>query len=225
VVETIEEFKKNIPGAKWIFYSNGTDEFSEGIDETTGKQYIKRISLVLKQTFDALSEKTLNAFVIYAKNYNVLLRVFEDSTFIWAVIEKDKFNPGMLEELKNFTLKKEITAPSVEEKETREAPASAEEKEVLTTEIKKEPAEAVLPKVSSEILKDFEKTAAGYLGDFTADIFGNVMDDLKISKDNLTKESLINLCYGLERSAGMIIGPTKARKLADELLEKIKEEE
>ncbi len=211
MVKAIEDFKKILPGAKWVFYSNGTDEFTEGIDETTGKQYVKRISLVLKQTFDALSEKTLNAFVIYAKNYNVVLRTFDDNTFIWAVVEKDKFNPEMLTKLKNFTLKKEATAPPVEEKEIKEeGPPKAEEE--------------ILPKLPPEILKDFEKTASEYLGDFATDILGNVMDDLKISKDNLTKESLINLCYGLERSAGMIIGPTKARKLADKLLEKIKEE-
>ncbi len=214
----IQSFKDIIPDAKWIFYSNETNEFSEDIDETTANQYVERISLVLKQTFDALSDKTLNTFVIYAQKYNILLRIFENNTFIWAIIEKDKFNQDILIKLKNFTLKEEVAAPETKEKpveEKEEHPVEAKEEVVKEKEAEKLP---------PEILNDFKKIASGYLGDFVGDIFKNVMEDLKISEDNLTKETLVNLCYGLERSAGMIVGPTKARKLADELLEKIKEE-
>lgn len=215
----IQSFKNAIPDAKWIFYSNKTNEFSDDIDETTANQYIERISLVLKQTFDALSDKTLNTFVIYARKYNILLRIFENNTFIWAVVEKDKFNQDILTKLKDFAIE-EVAPPETKEElveeKAEEHPAEGVKEEV----VKEEEAQ----KLSPEVLENFKKIASGYLGDFAGDIFKNVMEDLKISEDNLTKETLVNLCYGLERSAGMIVGPTKARKLADELLEKIKEE-
>jgi len=219
MVNAIQSFKDAIPEAKWIFYSNETNEFSGDIDEATGKQYIERISLVLKQTFDALSDKTLSTFVIYTQEYNILLRVFENNTFIWAVIERDKFNQDIVTRLKEFTLK-EVAAPTSEEippGKSEEVSPEKTEKEAVT--VKEE-----LPKISPEVLENFKKIASEYLGDFVTDIFNNVMEDLKISSDNLTKESLVNLCYGLERSAGLLVGPTKARKLADELLEKIKED-
>jgi len=213
--KVIQEFKKIIPEARWIFYSNKNSEFSEDINETVGKQYIERISLVLKQTFDALSEKTLDTFVIYARKYNIFLKAFGNNTFLWAVVEKDKFGADMLIKLKDFTLPEEVSVPPVEE--IKKVPVEVEKEPPA---VKKTEA----PAFPSEILEDFKKVSAKYLGDFAVDIFENVMTDLKIEKDNLTKEILVNLCYGLERSAGMIVGPSKARKLADDLLERIKEE-
>ncbi len=147
-----------------------------------------------------------------------------------AIIEKEK-EPEIIEEKVEEVKKKEV---EVEEKVVEEKKVIREEvepKAVEKVEIKEpeeeieEVKEVVVKKeiLSTKVLDSIEEIAGNYLGDFSLDIVSNVIEDSGIDKSKPTKDQVLGIARSLKDAASLIIGPTKAKKLNEDILKKIEE--
>jgi hypothetical protein len=139
------------------------------------------------------------------------------------VIEKK----GKIEEEK--VEKEEIIAEEIETEE--EEIKEAEETKVIKAEEKKEEAEEIkevsVSKVvlDSKVIDNIEQIAGDYLGDFSLDIVSNVIEDSGVNREKPTKDQVLEVAQSLKDAASLIIGPSKAKKLKEEILKKIEEVE
>jgi hypothetical protein len=139
------------------------------------------------------------------------------------VIEKK----GKIEEEK--VEKEEIIAEEIEAEE--EEIKEAEETKVIKAEEKKEEAEEIkevsVSKVvlDSKVIDNIEQIAGDYLGDFSLDIVSNVIEDSGVNREKPTKDQVLEVAQSLKDAASLIIGPSKAKKLKEEILKKIEEVE
>ncbi|MBI4726594.1 hypothetical protein HY768_05140 [candidate division TA06 bacterium] len=76
------------------------------------------------------------------------------------------------------------------------------------------PAAPLEPAVLDKILAVAEE----FLGELGPDIFQNQMTDHKISKEKLLRDPVMKFCYGLQKDAAMIIGPSAAKQMADRMM-------
>jgi len=167
-----------------------------------------------------------------------------------AIIEKEK-EPEETEEKVEEKIskpekieKKEIQKEELKEKEEEKEKEKEEEKEkekVIKEEVKPEKVETVkvaerieepekIKKVtvkkeilSTKVLDYIEEIAGKYLGDFSLDIVSNVIADSGIDKNNPTKDQVLGIAKSLKEAASLIIGPSKAKKLNQDILKKIEE--
>jgi len=167
-----------------------------------------------------------------------------------AIIEKEK-EPEEAEEKVEEKIskpekidKKEIQKEELKEKEEEKEKEKEEEKEkekVIKEEVKPEKVETVkvaerieepekIKKVtvkkeilSTKVLDYIEEIAGKYLGDFSLDIVSNVIADSGIDKNNPTKDQVLGIAKSLKEAASLIIGPSKAKKLNQDILKKIEE--
>jgi hypothetical protein len=142
-----------------------------------------------------------------------------------AVEKKEKIK--VQEERKEAVISKEKEAEE-EKIKAREAEARKLEAEKVEEE-KKEPEEIKevrVPKVtlSSKIIDDIEEIAGNYLGDFSLDIVSNVIEDSGINRKEPTKDQVLEVAQSLKDAASLIIGPSKAKKLKGDIMNKIEEE-
>ncbi len=140
-----------------------------------------------------------------------------------AVIEKKE----KIEEEK--VLKEEVLA---EEKEAEKEEIKAKEAEAKALKVEEEEEveeikEVSVPKVilGTKIIDDIEEIAGNYLGDFSLDIVSNVIEDSGINREEPTKDQVLEVAQSLKDAASLIIGPSKAKKLKEDILKKIEEVE
>ncbi len=77
--------------------------------------------------------------------------------------------------------------------------------------------------LSTKVLDYIEEIAGNYLGDFSLDIVSNVIADSGTDKNNPTKDQVLGIAQSLKEAATLIIGPSKAKKLNQDILKKIEE--
>ncbi|MCK4421795.1 hypothetical protein KAW18_05250 [candidate division WOR-3 bacterium] len=78
--------------------------------------------------------------------------------------------------------------------------------------------------VNPVIIERIKKIAEGYLGDFSLDIVSNVIEDSELNEDSPTKDQVLEVTNLLKSAASLIIGPSKASGLEEEILKAIEEE-
>ncbi len=144
------------------------------------------------------------------------------------VEEKDK---KKAEEAKKKAAEEKKAEEEERKKAEEEARKKAEEeaKKKAEEERKKEEEkekEVSVPKVilSSKIIDGIEEIAGKYLGDFSLDIVSNVMEDSEINRKEPTKDQVLEVAQSLKDAASLIIGPSKAKKLKEDIIRKIEEE-
>jgi hypothetical protein len=115
----------------------------------------------------------------------------------------------------------------VKVREAEEAEAKAKALEAEKKEEKEEVKEVSVSKVilSAKIIDEIEKIAGNYLGDFSLDIVSNVIEDSGINREEPAKDQVLEVAQSLKDAASLIIGPSKAKKLKEEIMKKIEEEE
>jgi hypothetical protein len=131
--------------------------------------------------------------------------------------------------------KEEIKAEKVEEEavvaeekvaEAKVAEAEKVEEKIEEKEEVEEVKEVTVPKVilGAKIIDEIEKIAGDYLGDFSLDIVSNVIEDSGINRKEPAKDQVLEVAQSLKDAASLIIGPSKAKKLKEEIMKKIEEE-
>jgi hypothetical protein len=120
--------------------------------------------------------------------------------------EKEKIPEKVVEE----EVKPEIVEPIKAEEKIEEP--EKEEKVIVKKEV-----------LSTKVLEYIEEIAGNYLGDFSLDIVSNVIEDSGIDKNNPTKDQVLGIAQSLKDAASLIIGPSKAKKLNQDILKKIEE--
>jgi hypothetical protein len=119
-----------------------------------------------------------------------------------------------VEKVSEKIVKEEAKPEKVEPVEVKEKIEEPEEIEKVS--VKKEI-------LSTKVLEYIEEIAGNYLGDFSLDIVSNVIEDSGIDKNNPTKDQVLGIAQSLKDAASLIIGPSKAKKLNQDILKKIEE--
>lgn len=167
-----------------------------------------------------------------------------------AIIEKEpeevKEKPEEKIEEPEIVEEKEVQKEELKEKEEEKVEEKEKEKEkleekIVKEEVKPEKVEPVkieekieepekVEKISvkkeilsTKVLEYIEEIAGNYLGDFSLDIVSNVIEDSGIDKNNPTKDQILGIAQSLKDAASLIIGPSKAKKLNQDILKKIEE--
>ena len=167
-------------------------------------EILQRVSLVLKQTLNALGIIPFRYITINGKNEYILL-IFKGKEIHGMVL------PYSLSLEEGLRIYYEVAGKVKGEKEEIvEAPPIEEMKE-----------EVVL--LSPDILQKLKEIAISHLGDFAEDVFNNTLEDLEIKEDNLTMDTVMEFIVGFEKASGMLIGPSRAEKMKEEMLTLIKE--
>jgi len=161
-----------------------------------------------------------------------------------AIVEKVATIEAEVEEKKEIAKKEVETAASEAKKiQKKEVETKIEKEEVVigeeetekvkAEEIKKEKAKAEEIKkvsvqkeiLSTKVIDYIEEIAGNYLGDFSLDIVSNVIEDSGIDRNKPTKDQVLGISQSLKDAASLIIGPSKAKKLKEDILKKIEEVE
>ena len=111
---------------------------------------------------------------------------------------------------------KEAEAEVIEEEKVEEEKVEAEEVEEVSVQ------KVVL---STKVIDDIEEIAGKYLGDFSLDIVSNVIEDSGINREKPIKDQVLEVAQSLKDAASLIVGPSKAKKLKEDILKKIEEVE
>ncbi len=122
--------------------------------------------------------------------------------------------------------KEEAEKEKIKAREAEEAEAKAKALEAEKIEEKEEVKEVSVTKVvlDAKIIDEIEKIAGNYLGDFSLDIVSNVIEDSGINREEPAKDQVLEVAQSLKDAASLIIGPSKAKKLKEEIMKKIEEE-
>jgi hypothetical protein len=84
------------------------------------------------------------------------------------------------------------------------------------------PAPVPAAPLEAAVLDKILAIAEEFLGELGPDIFQNQMTDHKISKEKLLRDPVMKFCYGLQKDAAMIIGPSAAKQMADKMMTLLK---
>lgn len=231
---------KDISGVKLAFRLTEPLEFVGELKD--GKESLERIKLVLNQTFDALdmtpfrqliiSGEEDKVMVMYYKNeelgilFSDSMEVEEIKRLIYEKAEGVEKKEEVEVEEKESTAEEEVAA---EEEVTAEEEVEAEEEILLGEEVEVEeevPEKVEIEKelISPHIIERIEEISTKFLGDFSLDIVSNVIEDCELDKDNPTRDQILEITHELKNAASLIIGPSKAGELEDEIKRVIKEE-
>jgi len=231
----------SLQGVTGSFFVGDDNSF---VSQTLSKSFIKenaqRAVMVLAQTFDALNQVAqfkINKMMVNSRGIRLFIRrtdkgylnLLTDTTADVAVI--DAALDGALIEIKNLA-----AAPAALSASFQPAPASpapvpspspaatprpglrpAQSDGPVQTPAappKPVPAAVLEPAVLDKILAVAEE----FLGELGPDIFQNQMTDHKISREKLLRDPVMKFCYGLQKDASMIIGPSAAKQMADKML-------
>jgi hypothetical protein len=190
-----------------------------------------------------------NFFGIVAKKNenidNILKYIYEKESTLKVKAkgkEKKEEKPVIIEEDKIFTTEieeEEIVEREVKAKELETGKIAAKEWEkkevkpvkVEAEKVEKERVEAGKVKEVSvqkavldpKVIDYIEEIAGNYLGDFSLDIVSNVIEDSGIDRKKPTKDQVLGISQSLKDAASLIIGPSKAKKLKEDILKKIEE--
>ncbi|MDO9392206.1 MAG: hypothetical protein Q7U71_10595 [bacterium] len=80
------------------------------------------------------------------------------------------------------------------------------------------PAPVPAAPLEAEVLDKILVIAEEFLGELGPDIFQNQMTDHKVNKEKLQRDPVMKFCYGLQKDAAMIIGPSAAKQMADKMM-------
>lgn len=127
---------------------------------------------------------------------------------------EEKIEEKVEEKVSEKVVKEEVKPEKVEEVKVEEKIEKPEKIEKVS--VKKEI-------LSTKVLENIEEIAGKYLGDFSLDIVSNVIEDSGIDKNNPTKDQVLGIAQSLKDAASLIIGPSKAKKLNQDILKKIEE--
>jgi len=145
-----------------------------------------------------------------------------------AIVEKEKEpeeeEEKLVEEVPETEEIKKTEAPGKEEKvvEEKVEPEKVEPVKEEPEEVKKVTVQKEI--LSTKVLDYIEEIAGNYLGDFSLDIVSNVIADSGVDKNNPTKDQVLSIAQSLKDAASLIIGPSKAKKLNQDIMKKIEEE-
>lgn len=113
------------------------------------------------------------------------------------------------------------TAPVAAPKSPAAPPKSAPAPVVKPAAAPK-PAPVPAAPLEPAVLDNILAVAEEFLGELGPDIFQNQMTDHKISKEKLLRDPVMKFCYGLQKDASMIIGPSAAKQMADKMMTLLK---
>lgn len=117
--------------------------------------------------------------------------------------------------------------PAAAPPQTSAAPAPAPPSKTASAPAAKpaappKPAPAPAAPLETEVLDKILAVAEEFLGELGPDIFQNQMTDHKISREKLLRDPVMKFCYGLQKDAAMIIGPSAAKQMADKMMTLLK---
>ncbi|MEA1913277.1 MAG: hypothetical protein U9N06_05535 [candidate division WOR-3 bacterium] len=190
---------KDTLGVKVAFKLSEPMEFAGNLKN--GERALKRINLVLTQTFDIIGP--LRQLIINVGERRIIILNYREK-IIGVVAPKEK----NVEDIKRYIYEKR------EEAEEEKAVKVEEEEIEITVEQKI---------LEPQIVDKIEEIASQYLGYFSLDIVSNIIDDSDIDRNNPTKDQVLEVTYSLKNAASLIIGPSRAEKLEEEILKIIKE--
>lgn len=198
---------KDILGVEVAFKLSEPMEFAGNLKN--GESALKRINLVLTQTFDVIGP--LRQLIINVGERRIIILNYREN-LIGVVASKE----NNVEDIKRYIYEKREEAEEVEvEEEEEEKAVKVEEEEIEITVEQKI--------LEPQIVDKIEEIASQYLGYFSLDIVSNIIDDSDIDRNNPTKDRILEVTYSLKNAASLIIGPSKAEKLEEEILKIIKE--
>lgn len=204
---------KDILGVEVAFKLSEPMEFAGNLKN--GESALKRINLVLTQTFDVIGP--LRQLIINVGERRIIILNYREN-LIGVVASKE----NNVEDIKRYIYEKREEAEEVEVEEVKEAEEAEEEKAV---KVEEEEIEITVEQkiLEPQIVDKIEEIASQYLGYFSLDIVSNIIDDSDIDRNNPTKDRILEVTYSLKNAASLIIGPSKAEKLEEEILKIIKE--
>ncbi len=191
-----------------LFISENSEFISVNASDAqfTEKQ-TKQSLVVLKQTLSALQGISFKKMIIKGKDK---ISVFiQDSNRIIGYVAK--------REIDEEDLIKALNAPVVEEEKVEEVAAVEEEKKEEVVR------ESVAPKmeekeIDAKAVKDIDAIAEEYLEDFAFDIIDNIKADIGLTdSDSYSSSFLLKYVNGIEQSASMLIGPTRAEEMKEKM--------
>ena len=119
-----------------------------------------------------------------------------------------------------------VPAPAVPVPAAASRPASVPAPAAPAIQPKTAPVTAPPPKpapvpsapLDAAVLDKILAIAEEFLGELGPDIFQNQVTDHKISKEKLLRDPVMKFCYGMQKDAAMIIGPSAAKQMADKMM-------
>jgi hypothetical protein len=209
-------------------------EYAGDLDK--GEDVLERIDLVLTQTFDAIGSLPFRQLIVKGEDKKVVIIYYRNNFFgILAdtVVDVEKILKYIYQkesqerkEAKTKEKKTKIEEEKIEEAEKKEEARAEEEKEAEIKEEKVEEEKEVSVSqvvLDSKIMDEIEEIAGNYLGDFSLDIVSNVIEDSGVNKEEPTKDQVLEVVKSLKDAASLIIGPSKAKKLKEDIMKKIEE--
>ncbi len=186
------------------------------------QEVLDRIDLVLTQTFDAIGALPFRQLVVKGKEKKVVI-IYYRNNFFGLVANQDMDVEKLLKYVyEKESLDKAEAKLKEKEKKTKVEKVEKEEKKEKVEEVK----EVIVKKVvlDSKIIDEIEKIAGNYLGDFSLDIVSNVIEDSGVDREKPTRDQILGIAQSLKDAASLIIGPSKAKKLKEDIMNKIEEE-
>ena len=222
-----------------VFKLTSPKEYVGELDK--GQEVLDRIDLVLTQTFDAIGALPFRQMIVKGKDKKVVIIYYRNNFFgILAdrIVDVEKILKYIYEkESKERTeakaKEKKVKVEPVEEKKeeiveetaSKEVEVQEEKEEEIKEEKAEEAKEVSVSKVvlDSKIIDQIEEIAGNYLGDFSLDIVSNVIEDSGVDRENPARDQVLEVAQSLKDAASLIIGPSKAKKLKEEIMNKIEE--
>ena len=236
-------------GVTGCFFVGDDNSF---VSQTLSKSYVKenaqRAVVVLSQTFDALNQVAqfqITKMMVNSRGTRLFIRrtdkgylnLLTDATADVAVI--DSALDGTLTEIKTMAAAPvapaqpapaPAAAPRLVPVQTPAAPVAPPKAAPVTVAPAPVVAPAATPRPVSVpaaplepgVLDKILAIAEEFLGELGPDIFKNQMTDHKVNKDKLLRDPVMKLCYGLQKEAAMIIGPSAAKQMADKMMTLLK---
>ena len=222
-----------------VFKLTSPKEYVGELDK--GQEVLDRIDLVLTQTFDAIGALPFRQMIVKGKDKKVVIIYYRNNFFgILAdrIVDVEKILKYIYEkESKERTeakaKEKKVKVEPVEEKKeeiveetaAKEVEVQEEKEEEIKEEKAEEAKEVSVSKVvlDSKIIDQIEEIAGKYLGDFSLDIVSNVIEDSGVDRENPARDQVLEVAQSLKDAASLIIGPSKAKKLKEEIMNKIEE--
>ncbi|MEJ2355048.1 MAG: hypothetical protein P8Y62_04000 [candidate division WOR-3 bacterium] len=222
-----------------VFKLTSPKEYVGELDK--GQEVLDRIDLVLTQTFDAIGALPFRQMIVKGKDKKVVIIYYRNNFFgILAdrIVDVEKILKYIYEkESKERTeakaKEKKVKVEPVEEKKeeiveetaSKEVEVQEEKEEEIKEEKAEEAKEVSVSKVvlDSKIIDQIEEIAGNYLGDFSLDIVSNVIEDSGVDRENPARDQVLEVAQSLKDAASLIIGPSKAKKLKEDIMNKIEE--
>lgn len=200
--------------ADFVFYNEGESTQTNG-DNAPEKKIIKQMIVVLKQSIDA-AEIDMPQYIEFTSDNSKIVFVFTATGIYGLNVPVDTGEITIIEEQKEEQSKPEEKEQpeAVERKKIKIKSRKEEETAEPEKPVEKPSADYVLDSSTTEKI---EKIAEEYLEDFAGDILSNLMDQVKIDKDNPTADGIEELLKKLNKSSSLIIGPSHAEEMIDKI--------